>query len=334
MNEYTQSNRYFLRLIMGWKVHFIVVTIISIVAASIFSSEFFMPPKYKSFAVIYPSNIIPYSTETPSEQILQLLESGDIRNMLINKFNLAQHYDIDTAKYSAVSELINTYESNVEVKRTPFNSIEIKVYDTDPKIACDMVMKIINSLNLKARSLQRDKTKEVVVIYKNLMDTKKRQVDSIDAILQEFRVKYQLLDYDIQTKEVTRNYLKGLSSGTRKENLKDIDVMMRNLEEKGGEYYKTKQTLDVILKSYNAAKLDYDQALSDLNKELTYTNIVSKPFPADKKSYPVRWIIVLISVISANLFLVFVIIFNNSLKPFPKQAPANKENESENNTQS
>lgn len=327
MNQYVESNRYFINLVVKWKWHFITITAVSLIAAIILSSAFFMPPKYKSFALIYPSNIIPYSSETPSEQLLQLLESADIRNSVITKFNLAAHYEIDTTEDSGFTKLINAYSSNVEVKRTQFNSIEIEVFDTDPKLASNMVMEIIHSLNVKARELQREKTKEVVLIFKNLMETKKRQVDSIDAVLQEYRVKYQLLDYEIQTEEVTKSYFKALSSGARKENLKDIDVMMRNLEEKGGEYYKTKQTLDVTLKSFNTAKLDYDQALSDLNKELTYTNIVSKPFPADKKSYPVRWLIVLISVASANFFLLFLILTKEAVKSNPIPGTAAKTNE-------
>lgn len=327
MNEYVESNRYFFNLLIKWKLHFLIITVVSIIAACVFSSAYFIPPKYKSYALIYPSNIIPYSSETPSEQLLQLLESADIRNTVITKFNLAAHYDIDTTDEAGFSDLTDTYTSNVEVKRTQFNSIEIKVLDTDPQLACNMVIEIINALNLKARSLQRDKTKEVVVITKNLMENKRQQVDSIDGILQELRVKYQLLDYDIQTEEVTKSYFKALSGGARKENLKDIDVMMRNLEERGGEYYKTKQTLDEVLKSYNETKLDYDRALSDLNKELTYTNIVSKPFPADKKSYPVRWVIVAVSVVSANLFLLFIIILLKESKPGSVPAAVNKTNE-------
>ncbi|MES2397020.1 MAG: hypothetical protein V4549_13495 [Bacteroidota bacterium] len=292
---------------MKWKFHFMVITVSAIVVSAIFSSEFFIKPRYKSFAIVYPSNIIPYSSETPSEQLLQLLESSDIRNAVINKFKLAAHYDIDTTSKSGLFDLIAVYQANVEVRRTQFNSIEIKVFDTDAQIACDMVSEIINALNLKARSLQREKTKEVLEIVSNQLLVKKKQVDSVNSILQELRVKYQLLDYEVQVKEVTKSYLKALSGGARKESLKDIDALMRNLEEKGGEYYQMKETFDILLESYNTSKLDYDKVMSDLNKILTYSNIVSKPYPADKKSYPIRWVIVAVSVVSTNLLLLLIL---------------------------
>ncbi|MDP1745441.1 MAG: hypothetical protein Q8L90_07685 [Bacteroidota bacterium] len=292
---------------MKWKFHFMVITVSAIVISAVFSSEFFIKPRYKSFAIIYPSNIIPYSSETPSEQLLQLLESSDIRNAVVSKFKLAAHYDIDTTSKSGLFDLIAAYQSNVEVRRTQFNSIEIKVFDTDAQIACDMVAEIINALDLKARSLQREKTKEVLEIVSNQLLVKKKQVDSINSILQELRVKYQLLDYEVQVKEVTKSYLKALSGGARKESLKDIDALMRNLEEKGGEYYQMKETFDILLESYNTSKLDYDKVMSDLNKILTYSNIVSKPYPADKKSYPIRWVIVAVSVVSTNLLLLLIL---------------------------
>jgi len=306
--EDSQSDYYFIKLIVKWKIPFIIITAVAIVSSIIFSSEFFIRPTYKSFAVVYPSNIIPYSSESPSEQLLQLLESADIQNSVIHKFKLASHYHIDTTAKSGLFNLIAEYQSNVEVKRTQYNSIEISAFDTDPQVACDMVTEIINDLNLKARSLQRDKTKEVMIIVKNDLLVKKKQVDLVDSVLQELRVKYQLLDYEVQVKEVTRNYLKALSSGTRKENLKDIDFLMRNLEEKGGEYYKTQQTYDILLKSYNDTKLEYDKVMSDWSKVLTYTNIISKPYPADKKSYPIRWLIVVGSVASADLFLFLILL--------------------------
>lgn len=302
-----QNSSYFIKLMMKWKFHFIVITISAIVVSAVFSSEFFIKPRYKSFAIIYPSNIIPYSSETPSEQLLQLLESSDIRNAVVNKFKLAAHYDIDTTSKSGLFDLIAAYQANVEVRRTQYNSIEIKVFDTDAQIACDMVTEIINALNLKARNLQREKTKEVLAIVSNQLLVKKKQVDSVNSILQELRVKYQLLDYEVQVKEVTKSYLKALSGGARKESLKDIDALMRNLEEKGGEYYQMKETFDILLESYNTSKLDYDKVMSDLNKILTYSNIVSKPYPADKKSYPIRWVIVAVSVVSTNLLLLLIL---------------------------
>lgn len=299
--EYKESSYYFIRVVLRWKKQFLIVSAASIILAVLFSSEWFIKPRYKSNAIIYPSNIIPYSSESPSEQMLQLFESADIRDAVIKKFNLAGHYNIDTTEKGGISKLIKRYESNVEISHTQFESIEITVSDEDPGVACSMVNEIVNQLNLKARSLQRAKTAEVLVIVKEQLKRKQASLDSLDSVLKELRIKYQILDYDLQAKEVTKAYLKALSSGRNK--VQDIDVMMRNLEEKGGEYYETKKTYDAMLGSYNGARIEYDNVLKDMTKELTYTNVVTKPSIADKKSYPVRWLIVVVSFIASNMFL-------------------------------
>lgn len=310
MQEYTESSFRFIQLIIKRKIHFIIVTTVAVIAAAVFSSEWFIKPKYKSFALVYPSNITPYSEESASEQMLQLFNAADVRNAVIKKFDLYKHYNIDSAEKTSLAEMIGKYESNVEISRTQFESVEITVLDEVPQIASDMVMEIINQMNLKARALQREKTKEVEVVVKNQLDLKKRNVDSMNVRLHELRVKYQLFDYDMQVKEVTRSYLKAVASGGR--NLKEIDAMMRNLEEKGGEYYELSKTYDALLKSYNTTKIEYDVVLKDLNKELTYANIITRPMPSFKKAYPVRWLIVVASVASANLFLfVLLLILDN-----------------------
>ena len=49
-----------------------------------------------------------------------------------------------------------------------------------------------------------------------------------------------------------------------------------------------------------------DRYISEFEKEITYSHIVEHPVPADKKSYPVRWLIVAFSLFSA-IFLALIV---------------------------
>jgi capsular polysaccharide biosynthesis protein len=302
MQEYTQGITYFIKLIIKWKKYFIIVTVLAVLISALFSSKWFIKPKYKSFAIVYPSNLIQYSTESKSEQMMQLFESADIRNSVIRKFNLADHYKINTARPAGFSELIAEYESNVSVTRTDYESILIKVMDTDPKLACDMVKEIMNALNQKARSLQRDKSKEILKMQQHQLADRKKELDSVNLILQNLRINYHLLDYQTQVKEFTKGYIKTINASGNS-NYKEIDQMINSLQQKGGEFYTMARVYESILNSYNATKMEYDNTLTDLNKELTYISEVTSPIIADKKSYPIRWLIILVSVLSADLFL-------------------------------
>ncbi|MDZ7778316.1 MAG: hypothetical protein U5L09_23200 [Bacteroidales bacterium] len=63
------------------------------VLAAIFSSAMLITPKYNSRAVIYPSNVAPYSDESETEQLLQWLQSRDIKDSMIRRFELGKHYE-------------------------------------------------------------------------------------------------------------------------------------------------------------------------------------------------------------------------------------------------
>lgn len=294
-----------------WKKHLIIVGLISLAASILFSSPWFIKPKFKSFALIYPSNLIVYSTESATEQMLQLAQSSDIRNWVIQAFDLFKHYEIDTVKNKYFrTEVIKTYEENVSIKKTEFETMEITVYDTDPQIAARMVDSIIHYFDIKARQLQSEKSKEVLVITQNQLEQKRQQMDSMETILKQYRTEYGLLEYKEQSREATRAYLKALRVGNSR-GAAEAQKLLNALIDKGGEFNALHEHLWRVRGDYNNLKILYENAQRDVYKKLTYANVVTAPQAADKKSFPVRWLIVVISV-GASLLVAFMtlLIFN------------------------
>ncbi|HNP48483.1 MAG TPA: hypothetical protein PKL85_06575 [Bacteroidia bacterium] len=318
MNNSFFNSAELIRSIIRWKKHLIIVGLISLGASILFSSPWFIKPKYKSFALAYPSNLIAYSTESATEQMLQLAQSSDIRERIIHDFDLYKHYDIDTVNNKHFrTDVIKMYEENVTIKKTEYESMEITVLDEDPVVASNMVDSIIHFFDVKARSLQAEKSAEVMVIAKNQLDQKLVQMDSMEERLRTYRTQYGILDYKEQSKEATRGYLRGLSSGNQRATA-EAKVMLDALREKGGEFNSLNEHLWRVRGNYNDLKLVYENAVRDVTKKLTYANVVSRPSPSDKKAYPIRWLIVLISV-GSSLFLAFMILLIfNSKKEFSR----------------
>ncbi len=307
MEEYTKNSFYLVKLILKWKVHFIVITISAILLSTLFSSAWFIKPRFKSSATVYPANLLPFSEESKTEQILQVLQSSEIRDAINKKFDLFKHYGISSSESESNAKFIGIYQSFVSFSKTEFESVDIKVTDTDPQLACDIANEIIIQLNKKISSLHKEKAREVASVLEKQLKLKSNQLDSLNKGMQELRTKFQILDYDDQAKEVSKAYLKGGNANT--------NSLMKNLEEKGGEYYQMKKVYDDVIKSYGTTRTEYDNTLKELNKEFTYTYVVSPPNVADKKSYPIRWLIVSISTISANfLLLIIVLLLNNKNK--------------------
>jgi capsular polysaccharide biosynthesis protein len=296
-----------LRLVKRWKKHLLIVGLISLAGSIIFSSPFFIKPKFKSFALIYPSNLIAYSTESATEQMLQLTQSYDIRDRVISTFHLFDHYGIDTVNnHSFHSEVYKMYDENIIIKKTEYESMEITVYDTDPLLASEIADSIIHYFDVKARALQVEKSYEVMIISAEQLTHKKSEMDSMETRLHEYGIKYGLLDYKTQSKEVTRAYMRGLSDNNKRV-IDETKKIIEGLKDKGTEFNSINEHLWRTRGTYNDLKLLYDNAVRDVYKKLTYANVVTRPYPSDKKASPVRWLIVLISV-GSSLLLAFMLL--------------------------
>jgi uncharacterized protein involved in exopolysaccharide biosynthesis len=285
----------------------LLVGIIAAIAAAVFSGPYFIKPRFKSEAVLYPSNLTKYSMESPTEQMIQLLGASDIRDSIIRVFDLYKHYKIDsTTNKVHRSEIFKAYDENISVSKTEYESVHIVAYDTDPNMAAALIDSMISYLNKKARALQREKSYEVLHMARHRMEVKKAEMDSMEAVIQEFRNKYGLLEYKTQAQEYARAYGRALQSGSPRA-IAETRQMLLTLGEKGGEFNSLTEHLWRIRGTYNDLKQDYENSINDVTKVLTYANVITYPVPADKKSYPIRWLIVVISV-GSSLFLAFLVL--------------------------
>lgn len=318
MNNYF-NNINVLQLLIKWKKHLIITVVASIVLAVIFTSPFFIKPKFKSVGIVYPVNVASFGIESTVEQMIQIMQSDEIQFKIAEKFDLKKHYEIDPKADYSQTKLLKELEDNTSFNKTEFESVEIEVLDTDPDLAAEIVTAYIDFYNQKERSLQRDKTGEVVKIIKRQFDKKKHEMDTVESRLRNLRVTYGLLNYDAQTKVIARNYFKALSKNSA--DLPKLKEMKQNLEERGGEFIALAEHAYRTRAMYNDLKVQYEGALKDLEKELTHTNVIAPPYPADKKTYPVRWLIILITVFSSFIFSMIVIyLMENSKVQNLKQA--------------
>ncbi len=308
-----------LKLLLKWKTHLAVIVVAAIVLSAIFSGPFFITPKYKSFAIVYPANTSPYSDESETEQMLQVMQSREIIDSVINKFDLAEHYDIDESYEYFYTTMMYEWSQNVSIGKTPYEGVEIDVMDEDPQIAADIVNAIIDFYNMKIKSMHEAKFHEVVTMYRRSLTKKNFYIDSLENRFRELSVKYGLLDYESQSREVSRGYL-GTVDGASRINKKEVDKMKQNIEDKGGEAILLKELIENEAGAYTKLKQEYEKACMDYDRQFSYTNVVTKPYAADKKASPVRWLIVVISALAAFFISFIVILVLENYKGMSKKA--------------
>jgi hypothetical protein len=266
---------------------------------------------YKSTARIYPSNIGEMSEESKTEQMLEIINSNDVKLKMLDAFPLNEDYRVkkDDPKY--LTYMFGIYNKNVSASKTQYETVELVVLDYYPQRAADMCDSLINFYNQKVGQIHRLKRGEVLVILKKQLDKKQVEYDSVVVNLNKLRVESGIINYSEQVPEVTRGYMSALAAGRGAgSDTKQIKKLYDTMLVSGADAFKLEREFNRIINSMDSITQLYEINLSEYEKEITYSHVVEKPFAADKKSSPVRWIILMFSLASAIFMalLVFLVL--------------------------
>jgi len=293
-----------------------IVGVVAGILSIVFSSPTFIDPKFQSQAVVYPSNLGEYSEESPIEQMMQWFESRTIKENVIKELGLAEHYDIDTKEDSLGHYyLLLEYDENVSVRETKYESAEITVTDIEPEMAYKIVNSIVDNLNEVIREEHRKRSEEDLKPIEIEFNVVKKELDSVANELKRLRTDYNIINYSAQSDHVVRGFLKTFDgANTTSVNTQEILKLKKNIEERGGDFIQAEKKFYHLISSYDYWDNELRKAKRSVNREMTYTNMVTKPFISYKKVYPVRWLIVVVSTFSAVFFAFLVLLFSKKVK--------------------
>lgn len=340
-------------LIIRWKKPLIITVMIAALASALFSGPWFITPKFKSSVVFFPSStnsiskalleetgsekqdILAYGEEEQAEQMLQILNSDEIRETIIQKYNLIDHYKISKDDPYPMSKLYEEFKSNITFSRTEFLSVRIEVLDTDPQMAADIANDISSLLDSMKTKIQHERANEALKIietsYFNKMSDLKMKEDS----LQHLRL-LGVIDYRTQSEMLTGAYTSASSVFENetamltvlekyhdqsdsaivntKARIKGAQAKMKSLQTQldkitqyGGISVALNSEIGYDREELSKMKGKYEKLQLDANQSLTHQFIVNKAVKSERKSYPVRWLIILVTSIGAFFIALFAI---------------------------
>ncbi|MBP7808014.1 MAG: hypothetical protein KA163_01855 [Bacteroidia bacterium] len=285
----------------------LIVTLLAAIASTVVS--FMLKPKYKSYAVVFPVNLSPSSEESNTEQLLQYFNSEEVKNTVAQKFGLFKHYEVDSAASGAQSLFDLYFKGNVSVSPTLYESIEIIVKDESPIMARNIAQAMIDETNLLVRNIKKQRLLEYINNSQRIIDYENRRIDSTNSKINELRTEYNIIDVTAQSKYLSKKIIenKPLTETDKK--------LFEGIRNKNTELDKLWNVSVGQMKTLSEFKDQNDKYLLDYFGEISFTNTVSKPTLPDKKFFPVRWLIVSISTMSAfALAALFFILSNKSVR--------------------
>jgi len=141
-----------LKILARWKKHIFIVT--GAVALISIIGSLLKPNYYKSTAIVYaasPTLANPdpigggeklyyiYGTGEDLDRLFSIANSSEVKNYLIQKFDLAGHYEVDTTSTKGKAKLITKFEKLYETTKTKYDGLKLSIEDTDPLMARNLV---------------------------------------------------------------------------------------------------------------------------------------------------------------------------------------------------
>jgi uncharacterized protein involved in exopolysaccharide biosynthesis len=312
----------FLFFLFRWKYHLIIISLVAAISSA--GLSFLITPKFKSTVILFPTStnaisksllaenfggkkdIMEFGEEEQAEQLLQILNSNDIRSRVIEKFNLLQHYNIDANSKYKMTHLYEEYNSNITFRRTEYMAVEISVMDKDPQMAADIANTISDLLDSVKNKMQKERAIKAFQIVETEYIRLREEIISMEDSLTVLR-KLGINDYETQAEAYNTQLAIEISKGNARAVLA-LEEKIKLLGEYGGIYVSIRDQLEYEKKQLSALKARYEEAKVDAQQDLPAKFVVDRAFKAEKKSYPVRWIIVVVSTLSAFILAILLLI--------------------------
>ena len=283
------------------------------------------------------SDPLAFGEEEEAEQLIQILYSDDIQSFIIEKYDLMNHYDIKPNAKFKNTQLAKKFSDNIRFRRTEYSSVEIEVLDTDPEIAAGIANDIAALLDETKNKIQREQASKALNIVETQYQAKREFVNKLNDSLNFFRA-LGIFDYEVQIDHITDVYVQATSGAAesraklkvlRDKKISESDTGIVNNEARlagyeassgrlqqqldllgkfGGAYSSVKEQLEQENEELVKLRQRFDRAKVDVDEVLPVKFVVNSAKVAEKKTYPLRSIIVLLSTFGALLMSLLVLI--------------------------
>ena len=325
-NDYSYESTDLVLFIWKRKIPLIIITVAAAVISTLVS--FTITPLFKSTVVLFPASespeskslfqpifqprtgILGFGDELQLERILQVLNSDQIRDKIIEKYNLMEHYGIDSTAPFPVTKLFNMYSSNVSLKKTEFNSILVKVMDKDPQTAAD----IANDIAIYVDSAMNNMKQKRAIEAFELVEQEYLALEArVRAYLDSIRMVNDIgvVDYSSQIERYTEAYGKALAEG-KMEGADRIKQEMDKIAEHSATFSYYWSNFSSESGRLRDMRSQYLEARTNAQLKLTNVFILDRAIKAEKKAYPKKSIIVIVATLSTFFLAVISFLFFES----------------------
>lgn len=161
---------------------------------SFFPASAVMSGRINLFRETHQEWIDMFGGENEVDRVYVIANSADVVSYLIDKFDMAQHYKIDTNHPQAAQKIYKRFAKSYSVSRTGFRHIEITFTDEDHDLAYRIVNEAMNRTETLVRKLFANVNRQLALSLEIRRDSISKQMNELTDSLVAMRVKYGIYD--------------------------------------------------------------------------------------------------------------------------------------------
>jgi len=332
MEQKTEFNSFSLiNYIWKWRKLFLIVCCAAGVLAIFFSSKIFIRPQFKATTIIYAPrtnavskifnnesninerlDIKAYAIEEETEQMMQILNSREIKDVLIDRYDLVNYYGIKTNKKAWKSKLYETVEGLIKISRTQYGAITITVTDWSPEQAAKMANDIASELDTIKNRIEHERAfaacKALEIQIKEAEAQRQIVADSMDVLS-----KKGVIILELQVERVMQQYAIALAQGNSA-GLQRLQKEIEKMEKWGHSANALRRELCYLSDQIAFMKVKLLNAQMDSYGTVPVKFVIEKAIAPDKKSYPKIMIIAILSSLGTFFMMLMTLLFIDKIK--------------------
>ena len=325
--RYDFSSTDLLVYIWNKKVPLLIISIVAFIGSALISLT--IDEKYTSTAILFPSTntsvsqnllsdnwnrrfIYELGYEQEAEQLMQILKSEYIRDRIIEKFNLMDHYEIDPNSKYPKTELYNAYDGNVNFNLTEFLSVKIEVVDKDPEMAAAIANEIVTLTDTVFNDMIKQVAREGLVLIKEELQIAREELNTLNDSLDKIR-SLGINTVDLQAERLYEALGNAIVEGNASAR-REIEQRIQLISKYGGQYTVLNGLVNNQINRVASLEQRVKETKFEVEQDVPRKFVVDEAKTPEKKSYPKRSVIVIISTIAAFFLALIMLILIDNLK--------------------
>jgi tyrosine-protein kinase Etk/Wzc len=298
-------------LIYIWKKRFILAGVGLLAGIASIIISLLITPMFQSSVIMFPAssasvskdllsqnysgrqNVHGFGEEEQAEQLLQILNSEPVRSRIIQKYNLMEHYEIEKDSKYPLTQLYEQYTSNINFRLTEYMSVEVSVMDRDPDYAANMANDISDLVDTVFNSMKKERAREAFrLVERAYLESEAQLVALRDSM----------------------NLLSGQVSANMSTSGDPTNNLVRAISENGALYITMMNMVRAETQVVAELSLRHKEARLEADQNLPHKFVVEKAYPSEKKAYPKKSLIVIVSTFASILFALIVLIIMDNVR--------------------